>query len=290
LIAVATKDVHLARGRKIASEIEAVGIQDVATGTEEVILQRVCRRSVRAGDQSQECLRLGRQPRRRNNVSGERSAKSRTSRERGSTLRRGKRNWLAVGAQQQGRVPRIGGHVWVVNYPAQIAEVACALCRRWNTVRSRRANVAAKSLVIAEDEQSVLDDRRPRGSAKLIPVAFRNGHRFGKRVARKVRVRTLEIKCRSVQLVGSRLGLRRNHRTQRFAEFRIVILGGDLHFLDRIQVRVDNNNAQNRILVVGAIQFERGAGKLLALRQNLLRTLRVLAGSMVPAVHALIAR
>ena len=67
------------------------------------------------------------------------------------------------------------------------------------------------------------------------------------------------------------------------AEFGVVVLKGDLGFLNGVEVRVHDDDSQNGILVVGAIQLEGGAAEVLAVNEDLLRALRILGRGVAPA-------
>ena len=85
-----------------------------------------------------------------------------------------------------------------------------------------------------------------------------------------------------MDLVGARFGLRGHNRTDGFTKFRVVILMNNLRFGDGIKIRIDNDDPKDRILIVCAIQFECCTGKVLPIRFDLLRTLRVFAGGVTP--------
>src|SRR6267378_2266566 len=148
--------------------------------------------------------------------------------------------------------------------------------------------MAVRALVVGKEEDFVLPDGAAHGATELVPVAagYRGSLREG--VTGEVGVRALEVKDRTVELVGAGFGLGSHHSADGLAEFSIVVLGGDLDFIDRLEVGVDYDDPQNRVLVVGAVQLEGRAREVLPLSQDLLRPLGVLAGGVVPAVHALV--
>ena len=92
-----------------------------------------------------------------------------------------------------------------------------------------------------------------------------------------------------MDLVGARFRLRRHDSADGFTKFRVVILMNNLSLLDGIQVRIDNDDPKDWVLIVCPIQFKRCAGKMLSIRFNLLRTLGVFAGRVAP-VESLRAR
>ena len=82
-----------------------------------------------------------------------------------------------------------------------------------------------------------------------------------------------------------RAGLRLNFHDAcgRFARLRIVVLQRDFCFANRVQVRIHNDNPENRILVVCAIEFEVCPAKVLAIHENLPAALRIFRGRVAPA-------
>ena len=74
------------------------------------------------------------------------------------------------------------------------------------------------------------------------------------------------------------------------AELGIVVLGCDLGFFDRIQARIHDDDPENRILVVGAIQVVTGAAEVLAVHKDLLAALRILGGRVAPSSEDLSTR
>ena len=49
------------------------------------------------------------------------------------------------------------------------------------------------------------------------------------------------------------------------AHFRVVMLQRDLGFCDSVQIRIDDDDAEDWILIVGAVQLVIGAAEVLAL-------------------------
>src|SRR6266571_4552644 len=120
------------------------------------------------------------------------------------------------------------------------------------------------------------------GTSELIPVAAGNATRLIKWITGKIGIGALKIERRSVNLVGSRFGLRRHDGADGFAKFRVVVLVNNLCFVDRIEIGIDNDNAQDWILVVSSVEFERRAGEVLPICFDLLRALRVFASGVTP--------
>ena len=86
-----------------------------------------------------------------------------------------------------------------------------------------------------------------------------------------------------MQIIAARLGLDRNQAGDSLAEFRVIILQRNLGLLNCLQVRVDDNDPENRILIVRAVQFKTRATEVLTVHENLLATLWVFGRSVAPA-------
>src|SRR4029077_3463665 len=110
----------------------------------------------------------------------------------------------------------------------------------------------------------------------LLPVPCREG------LARKLRERIAcdpvvipEIaKAAAVQFVAAGLDLNGDFAGDGLADFRVEVLVSNLGFLNGIEVRIHNDNAENRILVVSAVERERRTTEVLAIDHNLLAALR----------------
>ena len=120
---------------------------------------------------------------------------------------------------------------------------------------------------VSEEEDLVLDDRPAYRAAKLVPAERRHpavlgGLRSGvvqtlaERIAGFENVVLQELKQRSVKLVRARLRLHLNHRSAGLRELRIVIGRGELEFLHRVDGRIDHDDAQHRVVIVGAVDHE----------------------------------
>src|SRR5580693_527647 len=93
-----------------------------------------------------------------------------------------------------------------------------------------------------------------------------------------------------MKLVRTGLRLHSDDSGSGLAGFGIVILKSDFGFSDCVKVRIHYDDAQNWILVVGAVELEVGAREVLAVNHDLAATLRILRGSMAEAGHFLSAR
>ena len=125
-------------------------------------------------------------------------------------------------------------------------------------------------MVVGKHEDFVFHDGSAERAAKLIPIsagyadlALRKG------IARKIGVGALEIEERPVKFVGARLGLGSHDGPDGLAEFGVVVLRSNLHFVNGIEVRIDDDDAEDGILVIGAVQFEAGSCEMLTIRQDL---------------------
>src|SRR5262249_30987742 len=113
--------------------------------------------------------------------------------------------------------------------------------------------------------------------------------RLRERITCLLAVAAVVIEAAAMEFVGARLGLNRDNAGRGFSEFGIVVLERDLGFLNRVEVRIDDNDSKDRVLVVGAVQLEGRAAKVLAINENLLRSLRILGRSVAPADELLCA-
>ena len=86
-----------------------------------------------------------------------------------------------------------------------------------------------------------------------------------------------------MEVVRARLGLHRDDAGRRLPELRIVVLRRDLRFADRLEVRVDDDDPENRVAVLRAIELIAGAAEALAVHHRLRGTLRVLRRGVLPA-------
>ena len=84
-------------------------------------------------------------------------------------------------------------------------------------------------------------------------------------------------------LIASRLRLNRNDARHSLAKLGIVVPQRDFRFLNGVQVRIDDDDSENRILIVGSVQFKSRAAEVLAVHENLLSALRIFRGGMAPA-------
>jgi len=98
-----------------------------------------------------------------------------------------------------------------------------------------------------------------------------------------VRIALAVVKGAAVEAVGSRLGLRRHDRGDSLAQLRVKILGGDLGFGNSVERRVDDDDAEDRVLIVRSIQHEGDATERLAVDLDLLAGLRIFIRRVAPA-------
>src|SRR5882762_898830 len=116
------------------------------------------------------------------------------------------------------------------------------------------------ALVVPEREDFILLNRAANSAAKLVPITTGNLVLAGRdlrrslreRIAGKIRVGTLEIERRAVKFVRAGFGLRSDDSPDGFAELGIVVLRSNLHLVDGIEVRINYDDSEDRILVIGA--------------------------------------
>src|SRR5712691_11104501 len=135
--------------------------------------------------------------------------------------------------------------------------------------------------MVTEKEEFVLDDGSAYRAAILLPVVRRR--LAGKRILRGIdRIQVVEV-ASPVEFVAPGLGLSSHDASQGFAELSVVVLGCDFGLGHRIQTGVHNNDTENRILVIGAVQLVSRATEVLAVHEDLLAALRILRGGVAPA-------
>src|SRR5205807_6378496 len=135
----------------------------------------------------------------------------------------------------------------------------------------------------------VLDDRATDGTPELAPQVNRDHApgcgvllKLSERVSRLGPVAAAESKSTAVEVVAAGLGLGGHYAGDGFAKFRVVVLRGDFRLGDGIQVGVDDNNTEDRILVIRSVQLVSRAAEVLAIDEDLLAALRVLRLGMGP--------
>jgi hypothetical protein len=150
----------------------------------------------------------------------------------------------------------------------------------------------ALSFVVREEEYLVLLHRTAHRSAEAVLEPWRQAARIGQAdrtgrdtvgIAGVVGIAGAEVIRAAVVVVGSGAGLCGDDRGDSLAEFGVEVLGGDLGFGHRIHCGVNDDDSEDGILVVSAVEFEGGPAECLAVDLNLLGTLRVFVGSVGPA-------
>ena len=91
-----------------------------------------------------------------------------------------------------------------------------------------------------------------------------------------------ELERAPVELVGPRLGLHRDHAGDGLPELGVVVLRRDLGLPNRVEVRVDDDDAENRVPILRAVELVAGPAEMLTVHHRLHRALRVLACGMLP--------
>ena len=67
-----------------------------------------------------------------------------------------------------------------------------------------------------------------------------------------------------MELVRARLGLHGDDTRRRLPELGVVVLRGDLRLADRLEVGVDDDDAEDRVAVLGAVELIARAAEVLA--------------------------
>src|SRR6516165_5437019 len=92
-----------------------------------------------------------------------------------------------------------------------------------------------------------------------------------------------------MKLVGARFRLDRDEARDRLTKLCIEVLKRNFGFLNGVEVRIDHDNAENWVLVVGTVELKCGTAEVLAIHENLLTALRVLRSCVTPAYELLCA-
>ena len=102
------------------------------------------------------------------------------------------------------------------------------------------------------------------------------------RVARLELVVLVELERAAEQLVPAGLGLHRHDAGGRLPELRVVVLRGDLRFPIDSSVGIDDDDAQDGIAVLRAVELVTRAAEVLAVDHRLGGALRVFARRVLP--------
>ena len=116
-----------------------------------------------------------------------------------------------------------------------------------------RGNIAElRSLVGAEEEEPVLDDRAADAAAKLVALEMVRHRR--EKVARVHRAVAQELEHRAVQLVRAGLGHDVDHGARRPAVLGAVVVGLDAELFERVRIGERIVDVRPGILIAGAVQ------------------------------------
>ncbi len=113
-------------------------------------------------------------------------------------------------------------------------------------------------------------------------MRYRIGLKLRKRITRLRRVCPPKPKGAAVEIIGARFCLCGYDSRHSLAKLGIVTLGRKLSLGYSVQVWVNHNDAENRILIVSAVQLISGSAEVLALHENLLAALRILGRGVTP--------
>ena len=92
----------------------------------------------------------------------------------------------------------------------------------------------------------------------------------------------MKLRRAAPQAVRARFGLDGDHARRRLSEFGVIVLRCDLRLLNGFDVRVDDDDPENRVAVFRSIKLITRAAEVLSVHHRLRRPLRVLAGRMLP--------
>src|SRR5581483_7645940 len=86
-----------------------------------------------------------------------------------------------------------------------------------------------------------------------------------------------------MKLICAGLSRVSHHTGGRVAVFGVVVLIGLLDFIDGIESRIHNNDAENRVLVDGSIEVVTGAIEELTINDSLNAALGIFIGGVLPS-------
>src|SRR5262249_15868666 len=104
-----------------------------------------------------------------------------------------------------------------------------------------------RSLIVAEEEQLVLDDRPACRRAELLEARIRKRliGRVCEWIPRLLPVPAIVVKARPMKFIRTGFRLHRHYASDRLAEFRVVVLQCDFHGSGFYDYRGDGQEARN---------------------------------------------
>ena len=91
-----------------------------------------------------------------------------------------------------------------------------------------------------------------------------------------------EIETAAMEFVAAGLDLNGDVTGDGLTDFRVEVLVSNFGFLNGIEVRIHDDNSENGILVIGAVELKGRAAEVLAVDHNLLPALRVFRSGVAP--------
>ena len=152
-------------------------------------------------------------------------------------------------------------------------EIARSFGRSGNGGSDRGGSAPPRALVVGEEEHLVLDDGAAHRRAELIPAEGQQG--LGRPIFGVEEIVAQIFESRPVQRIGSGFCSGLHERAGDGAKLRIVVAGGDLKFLQRVDVRIDDSNSEDRAIVLSAIEEKSVRSELLAVRVDLIAGLGI---------------
>src|SRR3984957_7022032 len=169
--------------------------------------------------------------------------------------------------------------------PSFMAEARLCQKLRGQGVYVGNAGLLALAFITKEEKLLVPGDGAADSHAELVLQAGgdASGSNLREGIAGQVGIPGAEVIRRAMEVVRSRLGLHGLNSGNSFAQLGVEVLRGDLGVGDGIKLRIHDDDTQNGILVVSAVQLVRHAAKGLSVDLNLARCLRVFIGRVGPA-------
>ena len=110
----------------------------------------------------------------------------------------------------------------------------------------------SRALIVGEDEELIFQYRAADRAAKLVPVQGQTSG--GKGILRDEFGVAQILKRRTVEAVRARLGGRLDQCAGHRSELGVVIAGGQLQLLQRVDVGIDHRDAEDGAVVLCAVE------------------------------------
>ena len=169
----------------------------------------------------------------------------------------------------------------------EIAEQRAQIAGAFGGGRNRRDDgsgaTTTETLIVGEEEELVFENRAADRAAELIPAQRQT---LLRRPVFRVEEVVAEIfKQRAVEVVAAGFCGRLKQRACDGAECGVVVPCRHLEFLERVDIGVDDGDAENRAIVFRAVEQEAVRGELLAIDVDLVAALRIFGRGVLPIVE-----